>query len=122
MRMRGHNRGQTTVMVPYEVAGKTSTQVKVVYQGQVSAALTIPVTQSAPGIFTQEGWVSSSRTAPDGLLNQLIIVLPSWSPATKDCGDRPSPPITRCQLRTREQIPPHMSRSMVAWRRKTNRL
>jgi uncharacterized protein (TIGR03437 family) len=47
--------GQTTVMVPYEVAGKTSTQVVAVYQGQRSAPLTVPVAPSAPGIFTQDG-------------------------------------------------------------------
>jgi uncharacterized protein (TIGR03437 family) len=47
--------GQTTVMVPYEVAGQASTQVVAVYQGQKSAPLTVPVAPSAPGIFTQDG-------------------------------------------------------------------
>jgi uncharacterized protein (TIGR03437 family) len=47
--------GQTTVMVPYEVAGQASTQVVAVYQGQKSAPLTVPVGPSAPGIFTQDG-------------------------------------------------------------------
>lgn len=47
--------GQTTVMVPYEIAGQTSTQVVAIYQGQKSAPLTVPVGPSAPGIFTQDG-------------------------------------------------------------------
>jgi uncharacterized protein (TIGR03437 family) len=47
--------GQTTVMVPYEVAGKSSTQVVAIYQGQKSAAVTIPVTTSAPGLFAIDG-------------------------------------------------------------------
>lgn len=59
--------GQSTVMVPYEIAGKTSTQVVAVYQGQKSAPLTIPVAKSAPGIFTQDGRQGSILNAnPDG--------------------------------------------------------
>jgi uncharacterized protein (TIGR03437 family) len=59
--------GQSTVIVPYEVAGKTSTQVVAVYQGQRSASLTVPVAQSAPGIFTQDGKQGSILNAnPDG--------------------------------------------------------
>jgi uncharacterized protein (TIGR03437 family) len=47
--------GQSTVMVPYEVGGKSSTQVVASFQGQRSAAFTVPVTKSAPGVFTQDG-------------------------------------------------------------------
>jgi uncharacterized protein (TIGR03437 family) len=43
---------QVNAVVPYEVAGKTSTQVQVVYQGQNSNTLTVPVVAAAPGIFT----------------------------------------------------------------------
>jgi uncharacterized protein (TIGR03437 family) len=43
--------GQTTVMVPYSVSGRTSTQVVVIFQGQRSAPFTVPVVASAPGIF-----------------------------------------------------------------------
>ena len=39
-------------MVPYEVAGKTSTQVAVRYNGQNSAPLTVPVAAAAPGLFS----------------------------------------------------------------------
>jgi len=61
--------GQTTVMVPYEVAGKTSTQVTVTNQGQHSAPFTVPVAASAPGIFTQDGKQGSILNAnADGTL------------------------------------------------------
>ena len=42
-------------MVPYEVAGKTSTSVQLVYQGIPSDAVTYDVVPFAPGIYTQDG-------------------------------------------------------------------
>jgi len=44
--------GQTTVVAPYSLAGKSSTQVIVSYQDVRSAAVTVPVVSFAPGIFT----------------------------------------------------------------------
>jgi uncharacterized protein (TIGR03437 family) len=46
---------QTSVMVPYEVAGKTTTTVQLVYQGFQSDAGTYDVAPLAPGIYTQDG-------------------------------------------------------------------
>src|SRR5205823_1065261 len=43
---------QINAIVPYSVAGKTSTQVTVVRNGQTSAAVTVPVTDTNPGFFT----------------------------------------------------------------------
>ncbi len=43
---------QVAGVVPYEVAGKTSTQVVVQNNGQDSAPLTVPVTAAAPGLFS----------------------------------------------------------------------
>jgi uncharacterized protein (TIGR03437 family) len=43
---------QTAVMVPYEVAGSSSTQVVVHYQGLVSQPFTVAVEPTAPGIFS----------------------------------------------------------------------
>lgn len=42
---------QTSVVVPYSVSGKQTTQVVVEYQGVASAAVTVPVRATAPGMF-----------------------------------------------------------------------
>src|SRR5260370_27060628 len=62
---------QIVAIVPYSVSGKTSVQMRVEYAGQTSAAVTIPVTDAAPGIFTAE---ALGKGAPriqnsDGSLN-----------------------------------------------------
>ena len=57
---------QVSAVVPYEVSGKTATQVQVVYQGQTSAAQTVPVVSAVPGIFT----VDYSGKGPGAILNQ----------------------------------------------------
>ncbi|HEV3329369.1 MAG TPA: hypothetical protein VG096_00200 [Bryobacteraceae bacterium] len=46
---------QTSAVVPYEVAGKATTTVQLVYQGVQSDAVTYDVAQAAPGIYTQDG-------------------------------------------------------------------
>ena len=43
------------VVVPYEIAGRTTTNVTVVYQGISSAAIPQQVAAAAPGIFTLPG-------------------------------------------------------------------
>ena len=71
---------QISVVVPYEIAGKASTQVQVMYQIQSSNSVAEPVAAVVPGIFTadssghgqgaignQDGTVnSSSNPAPAG--------------------------------------------------------
>jgi uncharacterized protein (TIGR03437 family) len=42
---------QVNAQVPYEVAGLTSVQVQVIYEGAASNTLLLPVAASAPGIF-----------------------------------------------------------------------
>jgi uncharacterized membrane protein len=44
--------GLLKAIVPYEVAGQTTTQMRVVYSGVPSQVLTLPVAVSNPGIFT----------------------------------------------------------------------
>jgi uncharacterized protein (TIGR03437 family) len=46
--------GQISGIVPYEVAGHADTQVIVKYDGQQSAAFTLPVAPSAPALFTDD--------------------------------------------------------------------
>jgi uncharacterized protein (TIGR03437 family) len=47
--------GQVNAIVPYAVAGQSSTQVQVEYLGAVSAAITLPVAATLPGVFTLNG-------------------------------------------------------------------
>ncbi len=45
---------QVSAIVPYEVAGKTSTQMSIYYNGETSAKLTVPVVAGVPGLFTAD--------------------------------------------------------------------
>jgi uncharacterized protein (TIGR03437 family) len=58
--------GQTSVMVPYGVFGRTTTSVVVEYSGVQSTALTYNVVLASPGIYTQ----NSQGTGPGSILNQ----------------------------------------------------
>ena len=58
--------GQLNVQVPFEVAGKASSQVVVTLNGSASSAVTVPVLESTPGIFTS----NSSGKGPAVILNQ----------------------------------------------------
>jgi uncharacterized protein (TIGR03437 family) len=60
---------QVSAVVPYEVSG--STQVKVVYQGQSSNVVTVPVTAVLPGIFTADssGHGQGAIVNQDGTIN-----------------------------------------------------
>ena len=68
---------QVAAVVPYEVAGETSTKVQVSYQGQNSNTLTVPVVAAAPGIFT----LDYSGMGPGTVLNQDGTVNSPANPA-----------------------------------------
>jgi uncharacterized protein (TIGR03437 family) len=57
--------GQVNAVVPYEVAGKANTQLQVEYLGAVSAAVSLPVANVSPGLFT----AASSGTGQAAVLN-----------------------------------------------------
>ncbi|MGH9630815.1 MAG: SBBP repeat-containing protein, partial [Bryobacteraceae bacterium] len=57
---------QTTAVVPYAVAGKSTTSVQIAHRGVTSQAVTLSVTATAPGIFTN----ASSGTGQGAILNQ----------------------------------------------------
>ncbi len=57
---------QVSVMVPYEIAGKTSTSMVVSYNGASSTPLPINVVSAAPGIYT----LNQSGTGQGAILNQ----------------------------------------------------
>jgi amidase len=46
--------GRVVAIVPYGLAGKTSTQMRIEYAGQTSAPVTLPVSDVSPGIFTDQ--------------------------------------------------------------------
>jgi uncharacterized protein (TIGR03437 family) len=56
---------QINAIVPYAMTGQSSTQMKVVLNGASSNAVSIPVTDASPGIFTQD----SSGTGAGQILN-----------------------------------------------------
>ncbi len=63
--------GFATAIVPYGVAGSTSVDVAVNYNGNVSATTTFPAAVAAPGIFTADSTGSGQAAAvnQDGTLN-----------------------------------------------------
>lgn len=52
---------QVNAVVPYEVAGQTSTQIELIVQGKPTNSVTVPVVAASPGIFV--------ITNPDGTVN-----------------------------------------------------
>jgi uncharacterized protein (TIGR03437 family) len=64
---------QISAVVPYSVAGKTSTVVKVLNNGTTSIGTTIAVASSSPGIFTANasGVGQAAALNQDGSLNTL---------------------------------------------------
>jgi uncharacterized protein (TIGR03437 family) len=71
--------GQVSAIVPYGVAGKSSTQMQMEYQGFQSAALKLDVAQASPAIFTLDG----SGTGQGAILNQNGSVNGPSAPAAR---------------------------------------
>ena len=69
--------GQVSAVVPYETFGKSSTQVQVVFQGQSSSTVSVPVVTALPGIFT----LNSSGSGPGAIVNQDGTVNSAANPA-----------------------------------------
>jgi uncharacterized protein (TIGR03437 family) len=76
--------GQLSAVVPYEVSGKASTQVQIRYNGTTTPAVTIPVTDSAPGLFTanSSGQGQAAMLNQDGLVNSTQFAAPRGSVVT----------------------------------------
>ena len=77
-------RGEVAAVVPYELAGRASTEVAVEYQGVRSEAVTLPVAASNPSLFTQ----NRMGTGEAGVLNDT------------GCCNSPSNPAVRGTLAT----------------------
>jgi uncharacterized protein (TIGR03437 family) len=69
--------GQVSAMAPYAINGKSSTQVQVVFQGQASNTVSVPVVPTIPGIFT----LDSSGSGPGAIVNQDGTVNSANNPA-----------------------------------------
>ena len=61
--------GQISAIVPYEVAGKTTTELKVAFQGVMSAPQLIRVIGSAPGVFVADSTGQGAFINHDGTPN-----------------------------------------------------
>ena len=70
---------QTSAIVPYAVAGKSSTQLQVQYQGRNSNTVTLPVAGAAPALFS----LDSSGKGGGAILNQDSNVNSAANPADK---------------------------------------
>ena len=70
---------QTSVFVPYEVANRTTVQMRVIYKGIVSDPVALNVAAAAPGIYTQ----NSQGSGPGSILNQDYAINGSGAPAAK---------------------------------------
>lgn len=57
---------QINLVVPYAVAGRSSSRLEIRREGEAVAAISVPVTESAPAIFTLE----ASGGGPGAVLNQ----------------------------------------------------
>ena len=71
--------GQLSAVVPYSVAGKTSTQLRVSFGKDTSAAVTVPVVAASPGVFTAD----SSGSGQISMANQDYSLNSSANPAAK---------------------------------------
>jgi uncharacterized protein (TIGR03437 family) len=70
--------GQAGPIVPYSVAGKSSTVMQVTYRGRKTNTVTLPVADSSPGLFAVSG---RGQTAA---LNQDWSVNSAGNPAARD--------------------------------------
>lgn len=70
---------QISAIVPYSVAGLASTQLQIQYLGTTSAAMTVPVTDAVPALFTAD----SSGTGAAAILNQDNSVNTAGNAAAK---------------------------------------
>ena len=71
---------QVSAIVPYAVAGKTTTQMQLEYQGFPSGALALEVAPTSPALFT----LDASGAGPGAILNQNGTVNSATNPAARN--------------------------------------
>jgi uncharacterized protein (TIGR03437 family) len=72
--------GQTSVMVPYGVSGRTTTNMRITYSGVQSDAIPYNVVAAGPGVYT----ANSSGSGQGAILNQDFSVNSASRPAEKN--------------------------------------
>ena len=71
---------EITAQAPYEIAGSSTVDVEVIYQGQSRGKVTLPVAPSAPAIFTvSAGTGLAEAVNQDGTLNSPVDPAPRGS-------------------------------------------
>jgi len=68
-----------SAIVPYNVAGKASTQMQVEYLGMLSDPVTVPVAAAVPGLFTKD----FSGTGQGAIVNQEGSLNSAANPAAR---------------------------------------
>lgn len=71
--------GQVSCVVPYEVSKRTTTEVVVEYKKTRGVAVTVPVVEAVPGLFS----MNSSGTGPGAFLNEDYSVNTAANPAER---------------------------------------
>jgi len=71
--------GQVMAIVPYTVAGQSSTHIEVEYQGAISPGVDVDVADSAPGIFTMD----ASGYGQGAILNADFSLNSAANPASR---------------------------------------
>ena len=69
--------GQSSFIVPYGVAGRPSTTIQYLYQGAYSNSVTVPVTATAPALFS----IDSTGTGPGAILDVAYHLNSTTNPA-----------------------------------------
>jgi len=74
------SQNQISAVVPYGVAGKTTTELQVEYKGKLTKTVVLPVVATAPGLFT----LDSSGRGAGAILNQDYTVNSASNAAAGD--------------------------------------
>jgi uncharacterized protein (TIGR03437 family) len=70
---------QVNVIVPNQTAGQPTTTIQAVYNGTASSLVSIPVTETSPGVFT----LNASGTGPGAMINQDGTINSASNPAAR---------------------------------------
>jgi uncharacterized protein (TIGR03437 family) len=75
----GVNQNRVTALAPYELKAKSSTELRIEYDSQVSIRMIIPIAEAAPGIFT----IDASGSGQAAMLNLDGRINSASSPAAR---------------------------------------
>jgi uncharacterized protein (TIGR03437 family) len=67
--------GQVNCIVPYALAGATTTSIKITYQGKTTNTITVPVTVASPGVFAITNQDDQVNTAANPAAAGSVLIL-----------------------------------------------